>query len=158
MGYRIVAKDFTVEVDTVIEFQNALTVLRGMEAKHKAPSVPDESPNRSLLPSEPKRPSMEDKMVEFYRGLIPGDTLNLINALYDKPDGLTSQELQSVLNITPGGLGGSLGGVTKAAKPYLLDWEDIVSKPKEVGGWYQLTPSMREIIKAESEKEPKAYK
>jgi hypothetical protein len=101
---------------------------------------------------------MEDKMVEFYRGLIPGDTLNLINALYDKPDGLTSQELQSVLNITPGGLGGSLGGVTKAAKPYLLDGEDIVSKPKEVGGWYQLTPSMREIIKAESEKEPKAYK
>jgi hypothetical protein len=152
MGYRIVAKDFTVEVDTLIEFQSALNILRALEGKHKAPNIP-ESPSRPLLPPEPtEKLTVANKIVSFFRSLLPGHTRNMLNALYDKPEGLTSEELQNILNITHGGLGGVLGGITKAAKPHGLQGDDIVSRPKEWKGRYQLTSSMREIIRSEKER------
>jgi len=155
MGYRIVYKDITVEVDTLVEFENALNIFRGLEIKHKTSKIP-EPPVRSLLPPEAtEKVTTTSKMVSFYRSLIPGPPLNIINVLYDNPEGLTSEELQKILDVTPGGLGGTLGGVTKAAKPYGLHGNDIVSKPKEIGGRYQLTPSMYDVIRGKSIKDSK---
>jgi hypothetical protein len=151
MGYRIVTQDFTVEVDTLIEFHNALNTLRSLERKHKAPNIP-EPPSRPLLPLEPTdKLTVANKIVSFYRSKLPSHTMNMLNALYDKPEGLTSEELQNILNVTHGGLGGALGGITKAAKPHGLHGDDIVSKPKEGGGLYKLTSGMRDIIQSEKE-------
>jgi hypothetical protein len=98
--------------------------------------------------------TITSKMVSVYRSLLSGHGRNMINALYEKPEGLTSEELQKILNINSGGLGGALGGITKAAKPHGLHGDDIVSKPREVGGRYQLTPSMQEVLRGEVEEKP----
>lgn len=156
MGYRITYKDIVIEVDTLVEFENALNICRGLEAKHKT-SHASEPPTRPLLPPEEatEKVTITSKMVSVYRSLLPGHGRNMINALYDKAEGLTSEELQKILNINPGGLGGALGGITKAAQLHELHGSDIVSKPKKSGGCYQLTQSMRKIIQGELEKAPK---
>jgi hypothetical protein len=154
MGYRITYKDIVVEVDTLVEFENALNVFRGLEAKHKIPHNPEPF-TRPLLPPEEaaEKITITSKMVSVYRSLLPGHGRNMINALFDKPEGLTSSELQSILNVTSGGLGGALGGITKVAKPHGLQASDIIIRPKEHGGRYRLTPSMHDIIRGQSTKD-----
>jgi hypothetical protein len=150
MGYRITYKDIVIEVDTLLEFENALNVCRGLDAKHKT-APPPEPPNRTLLPPEEalEKVTTTSKMVRVYRSLLPGHGRNMINALYDKVEGLTSEELQKILNINPGGLGGALGGITKAAMMHGLYGSDIISRPRELGGRYQLTEAMRKVLQGE---------
>lgn len=155
MGYRITAKDIMVEVDTLDEARGILAMLGALEGKSKHPSVPKESSSLMPLPFEGEALTLSTQLADFYKNIAKGHTHTMIQALYDKPEGLTSEELKKILGLNGSAFGGALGGITKATKPHGLKSEDVVSKPEEVGGHYQLTPSMREIIRGELEKEPK---
>ena len=152
MGFRIKANDIMVEVDTLDEARGILAMLGALEGKIKHPSVPKESGSAVSLPFISEVPTTATQLSNFYRNLIPGHTRTMIQALYDKPEGLTSEELKKILGLDGSAFGGALGGITKATKPHGLKSEDVVSKPKEGENHFRLTPPMREVIQAEKEK------
>lgn len=149
MGYRIKAKDITVEVDTLDELRDVLNMLWALEGKPKPPGISKEPSSLKPLPFVSEVSTTAIQMANFYRNLAKGHTRTMIESLYDKPDGLTSEELKKILGLDGSAFGGALGGITKAAKPYGLKGEDIVYKPKEGETHYRLTPSVRETIRSE---------
>ena len=152
MGYKILAKGIPVEVDTLEELRDVLGMLWALEGKTKHPGIPKEPSPEMQLPGISEPPTLETQLSNFYKNLPKGHTRTMIQALYDKPEGLTREELKIIVNLDGPAFGGALGGITNTAKQFGLKGEDIVSKPKEGETLFRLTPSIREVIRAEIEK------
>ena len=151
MTFRLKVKDITVEVDTPEEFRSALAIMRVFEKKTNISRVPED-----LTPVMPI-PPMTEKIAFFYKHIhrTKSHMLTILHALYDS-NTLTTTELKNILNVkSPLAVGGALSGITKSAEKYGLDGNDIILKKKEKASGeirYQLTFSMREMIRTEKEK------
>lgn len=151
MGYRIMAKDIPVEVDTLEELQGVLGMLWALEGKAKHPGIPKEPPEMEL-PGISEIPTLTAQLSNYFRKLPEGNTRIILQALYDKPEGYTREELKKILNLDGPGFGGAMGSISNTIKRHGLKAEDAVSVPKEGKTHFRLTPAMHEAIRAERDR------
>jgi len=148
MAYRVRAKDFILEADTLEEYRTILGLLGIIPEKpgQKISVVPEG------LREHPS--TIEAKLEKFYIDVsgasAPG--LATLKALEASSNGLTDVELRAILKVERPALGGILGGLSKRAKANQLTFEDIILKGQEGGSVrYRLTDTMKRVV----EKAPK---
>ncbi len=144
--YRVRTNQYTIEADSLEEFQNILSLL-GIISDNKPKTLSTMS--EKVIDQTPL--PMETRLNNFY-SLVSGASdrsLDILTALAKSPNGLSDVDLRSALGIEGSALGGSLGGLTKKAKDSGLSPQDILIKKPD--GGYQLTNMMYKFMES---KEP----
>ncbi len=140
MAYRVKAKDFILEGDTLEEYKTILGILGIIPEKpgHKISVVPER------LSIEAK---LEKLFIDAAGASAPG--LATLRALETNPTGLTDVELREVLKVERSALGGILGGLSKRARANELTFEDIILKGEKGGKIrYRLTEAMKKVMES----------
>lgn len=167
MGFRIKAKDLTIEVDTQEEFGIALRIIRALEEKSERHEKSEKRENTpALFPTEkPPIPdklsiiglSKEEKLNQFYEYIKTegrGNMAKLINVLATTSEFLSPKKIGEGFDILTEGIGGTVGSITKVAAKYGLTRDDILLREhSKLGSRFQLSPAMREVVLAEPQRE-----
>ncbi len=165
MKFIIKAKGITIEAETEEDLHSAVRVLHALDERPEKSKIIEKSstlfsPKKPLIPKEPPKnlagASLEEKLgylYEYIKGEPRGNMLKLIRALASASGVFTTKKLDEEFGIDKGGVGGTLGSISKCADKFALKREEVlIRQHSKQGSHFQLTPAMREVVRLETER------
>jgi len=142
MGFRVKAKNVTVEVDSERELRSVLSIL-GVVSNGAVPTP-------ATIASEQ---TSGERLLKFLNHLPEGYQVIVIRSLAKATVGLTDVELRQHLGLANNSqLAGIMAGLSKNAGANGLSYEDIVERQQRTDVrdgskyFYKLTDGMRDVV------------